>query len=78
MPGPQPPAVPLAEEERQALHTMIRAHKTLQPSELPGTDDPLGGGWPSCPRRGTPPRHDTHHGPALASPLGQAPWGDRA
>jgi hypothetical protein len=30
MPGPQPPAVPLSEEERQALHTMIRAHKTPQ------------------------------------------------
>ena len=30
MPGPTPPAVPLAEEERQALHTMIRAHKTPQ------------------------------------------------
>ena len=28
MPGPKPPAVPLSEEERQALHTMIRAHKT--------------------------------------------------
>ena len=24
MPGPKPPAVPLSEEERQALHTMIR------------------------------------------------------
>jgi len=30
MPGPQPPAVPLSEEERQALHTLIRAHKTPQ------------------------------------------------
>ena len=30
MAGPTPPAVPLAEEERQALHTMIRAHKTPQ------------------------------------------------
>jgi putative transposase len=30
MPGPQPPAVSLLEEERQALHTMIRAHKTPQ------------------------------------------------
>jgi hypothetical protein len=30
MPGPQPPAVPLSEEERQALHTMIRTHKTPQ------------------------------------------------
>src|SRR5207237_5210556 len=30
MPGPKPPAVPLSEEERQALHTMIRAHKTPQ------------------------------------------------
>jgi hypothetical protein len=30
MPGPQPPAVPLSEAERQALHTMIRAHKTPQ------------------------------------------------
>jgi transposase len=30
MPGPQPPAVPLSEEERQTLHTMIRAHKTPQ------------------------------------------------
>jgi putative transposase len=29
MPGP-PPAVPLSEEEHQALHTMIRAHKTPQ------------------------------------------------
>ena len=28
MPGLQPPAVPLSEEERQALHTLIRAHKT--------------------------------------------------
>ena len=28
MPGPKPPAVPLSEEERQALHTLIRAHKT--------------------------------------------------
>ena len=31
MSGPQPPSVPLSEEERQALHTMIRAHKTPQP-----------------------------------------------
>ena len=30
MPGPTPPVVPLSEEERQALHTMIRAHKTPQ------------------------------------------------
>ena len=30
MPGPKPPAVPLSEAERQALHTMIRAHKTPQ------------------------------------------------
>jgi len=30
MPGPKPPAVPLSEEERQALHMMIRAHKTPQ------------------------------------------------
>src|SRR4029450_5615783 len=30
MPGPKPPAVPLSEEERQALHTMIRDHKTPQ------------------------------------------------
>jgi putative transposase len=30
MPGPKPPAVPLSEEERQALYTMIRAHKTPQ------------------------------------------------
>ena len=30
MPGPKPPAVPLSEEERQGLHTMIRAHKTPQ------------------------------------------------
>jgi len=30
MPGPQPPAVPLSETERQALHTLIRAHKTPQ------------------------------------------------
>jgi len=30
MPGPKPPAVPLAEEERQALHTLIRAYKTPQ------------------------------------------------
>jgi hypothetical protein len=30
MPGPPPPAVPLSEEERQTLHTMIRAHKTPQ------------------------------------------------
>jgi len=30
MSGPQPPAVPLSEEERQALLTMIRAHKTPQ------------------------------------------------
>jgi putative transposase len=30
MPGPKPPAVPLSEEECQALHTMIRAHKTPQ------------------------------------------------
>jgi len=30
MPGPKPPAVPLSEEERQTLHTMIRAHKTPQ------------------------------------------------
>jgi transposase len=30
MSGPQPPSVPLSEEERQALHTMIRAHKTPQ------------------------------------------------
>lgn len=30
MPGPKPPAVPLSEEERHALHMLIRAHKTLQ------------------------------------------------
>ena len=30
MPGPTPPAVSLSEEERQALHTLIRAHKTPQ------------------------------------------------
>jgi len=30
MPGPKPPAVPLSEQERHALHTMIRAHKTPQ------------------------------------------------
>ena len=30
MPGPKPPAVPLSEKERQALHTLIRAHKTPQ------------------------------------------------
>ena len=30
MPGPPPPVVPLSEEERQALHTMIRAHTTPQ------------------------------------------------
>lgn len=30
MPGPQPPAVPLSEEERHALHTLLRAHKTPQ------------------------------------------------
>ena len=30
MPGPKPPAVPWSEEERQALHTMIRAHKPPQ------------------------------------------------
>ena len=30
MPGPKPPAVLLSEEERQTLHTMIRAHKTPQ------------------------------------------------
>ena len=28
MPGPKPPAVPLSEAERHALHTLIRAHKT--------------------------------------------------
>ena len=28
MPGPKPPAVPLSETERQALHTLICAHKT--------------------------------------------------
>jgi len=30
MPGPKPPAVPLSEEECQALHRLIRAHKTPQ------------------------------------------------
>jgi transposase len=30
MSGPKPPAVPLSEEERQTLHTLIRAHKTPQ------------------------------------------------
>jgi putative transposase len=30
MPGPQPPTVPLSEEERHVLHTLIRAHKTPQ------------------------------------------------
>ena len=30
MPGPKPPAVPLSEEERHALHTLCRAHKTPQ------------------------------------------------
>ena len=30
MPGPKPPVVPLSEEERDTLHTMIRAHKTPQ------------------------------------------------
>ena len=31
MPGPKPPAVPLSAEERQALHLLLRAHKTPQP-----------------------------------------------
>ena len=30
MPGPKPPAVPLSEAERHALHTLIRAHKMPQ------------------------------------------------
>src|SRR5499426_981433 len=30
MPGPKPPVVPLSDEERHTLHTMIRAHKTPQ------------------------------------------------
>ena len=30
MPGPKPLAVPLSEEERHALHTLCRAHKTPQ------------------------------------------------
>jgi transposase len=30
MPGPKPPAVSRSEEERHALHTLIRAHKTPQ------------------------------------------------
>ena len=30
MPGPQPPAVPLSAEERQGLHTRIRAHQNPQ------------------------------------------------
>src|SRR4029453_17429787 len=30
MPGPKPPAVPLSEAERHALHTLIRAHKKPQ------------------------------------------------
>ena len=30
MPGPKPPAVPVSEEERQALRMLIRAHKTPQ------------------------------------------------
>ena len=30
MPGPQPPAAPLSEEERHALLTMSRAHQTPQ------------------------------------------------
>jgi putative transposase len=30
MPGPKPPAVPLSEAERQALLSLIRAHKTPQ------------------------------------------------
>jgi len=30
MPGPTPPVVPLSEEERHALHTLIRAPKTPQ------------------------------------------------
>jgi DNA-directed RNA polymerase specialized sigma24 family protein len=30
MPGPKPPAVPLSEEERYALHTLIRAYRTPQ------------------------------------------------
>jgi len=30
MPGLKPPAVPVSEEEHQALHAMIRAHKTPQ------------------------------------------------
>jgi putative transposase len=30
MPGPKPPAGPLSEAERHALHTLIRAHKTPQ------------------------------------------------
>jgi putative transposase len=30
MSGPQPPTVPLSDEERQTLHTLIRAHKTPQ------------------------------------------------
>jgi DNA-binding CsgD family transcriptional regulator len=30
MSGPTPPAVPLSEAERRALHTLLRAHKTPQ------------------------------------------------
>lgn len=31
MPGPKPPVVPLAAEERHTLHTLVRAHQTPQP-----------------------------------------------
>jgi transposase len=34
MPGPQPPKVLLSEAEREELHTLIRAHKTPQPSSF--------------------------------------------
>jgi hypothetical protein len=42
--------------------------------EFPGPGDPAVGRGPVGSRRGTPPRHDTHHGPALASSLAHTPW----
>src|SRR3954468_2809852 len=73
MSGPQPPAVPLSEEERQALLTMIRAHKTPQHLSFRAQIILLLAEGLPAPDRGTPPRHDTHHGPALAPPLAQTP-----
>ena len=73
MPGPKPPTVPLSEEERHALHTMIRAHKTPHHLSFRAHVILLLAEGLTAPDVGPAPRDDAHHRPTLASPLAQAP-----